>query len=152
MLASTCGNNIVEADEECDNVHLTTLADRVCIPPGELYECTWWDNGTYRYPSNVGSNYYGWSDWYSCESRLGYPTYCDKCGDGIIGPLEDCEHALDTGLTWPENVVEYTGCNIDCTWSAGYACDNNIPSSCWYCRNYTSDSDEEQLFCNDWNL
>ena len=47
MLASTCGNNIVEADEECDNVHLTTIVDRVCVPPGETDECTWWDNGTY---------------------------------------------------------------------------------------------------------
>lgn len=95
----------------------------------------------------------GYANYSSCQSILGYPTYCDRCGDGVIGPLEECEHSIaNDDSAWPWNINLRAGCTNNCKRQAGFACDNNIPSTCRYCRNYTTASDEDQFFCNDWNL
>lgn len=150
-----CGNNIVEPGEECDNVYLFQNDTRICIPNTNLTSyCEWWDTGrttvTIYSPSTAIAGYANYS---SCQSILGYPTYCDKCGDGVIGPLEECEHSIaNSNSSWPWNINLRAGCTNNCKRQAGFACDNNIPSTCRYCRNYTTASDEDQFFCNDWNL
>jgi len=125
MLANTCGNNIVEPGEECDNVFLTLNDTRVCIPVynttnGGSDGCKWWDTGkTSRTPYSTGTSLYGYANYSSCQSIIGYPTYCDFCGDGKLGPLEECEHdnydyPSSTNSAWPTNIDYLSGCTIQC--------------------------------------
>ena len=115
MLAGTCGNNIVEDGEVCDNIYLFHNNSWVCVPEGQTNECEWWYTGYNRVPSNGGSSQAGLADYSACQSTLGYPTYCDYCGDGIKGPLEECEHDEPTSsFVRPNNINNSSGCSNQC--------------------------------------